>query len=959
MEPTPQLVFGPFRLDPTQACLWRREQAISLRPRTFAVLHYLAAHPSRLVTQAELFQQVWSRRHVSGSVLRVCIHEIRTALGDDAEAPQYIETVGRQGYRFLSGHTSQGPSLTSARPVVGRQHEVAQLHRWYARAVGGARQFVVLSGELGIGKTTVVDLFLASLAPESRIGRGQCVEHYGEGEPYLPLLEALGRLGHEPGGNRMVAVLQRYAPLWLVQLAGLVSEIELERVQRRVEGATAVRMLRELAEALEVVTTETPLVLVLEDLHWSDRATLELLGYLAQRRGPARLLVLGTYRSADAVARAHPVRELVQELRGRGMCRELALELLTVSEVASYMAGHLGGPVTSALAELVYRHTEGNALFMVNIVEHLVQQGLVTRREGQWTLREGAEATSLPEGLRQLLGRRIEALPPETQRMLEAASVAGEAFAVAAVAAGVQDSVANVEAQCEELAAQHHFIDDIGLVVWPDGTSGGRYRFQHALYQQVLSERLGTARRVQLHRCIGARLEAGYGNRAGEMAAQLAVHFERGGETQPAVHYWQQAGDNAARRNAYHEAIAAIKNGIKLLASLPDNPERTQQELTLQLTLGGLLIAARGRASPEVGDVYTRARALCQQVEETPQRFRALRGLFLFHGAQAQLRTADEMSQELLQLAQRQADPGLLLEAHLAAGFVALYYGHLVAARVHLEHSRRLWNTQQLPLPSLYDGYDSRVTNLDWMALVLWELGDADQAQQWNQEALALASRVGHTPTVGFAHFYAARLAHCRRDVTATQAYAEALMAFAAEQGFALRLEQGRILRGWALAMQGDAPEGVAQIREGWAVYLDVGPKMMRPYFLSLLAEAHAQAGQPEAGLQAVAEALTLVEATEERWWEAELSRLKGALLLQLQTSDAAQAEACFQHALDVARSQQSKALELRAALNLSQLWHEQNRRDEARQLLTELYDWFTEGFDTPDLQEAQALLDA
>ena len=333
--------------------------------------------------------------------------------------------------------------------------------------------------------------------------------------------------------------------------------------------------------------------------------------------------------------------------------------------------------MTSALADLVYRRTEGNALFMVNIVEHLVQQGLVTRREGQWTLREGAEATNLPEGLRQLLVRRIEALPSEAQRMLEAASITGETFAVAAVAAGVQGSVADVEAQCEGLAAQHHFIDDIGLVVWPDGSRGGRYRFQHALYQQVLYERLGTARRVNCIGALGRGLRRAMGTGRGDCRLTRRPLRARG-RIRQAVHYWQQAGDNAAQRNAYHEAIAAIKNGLTLLATLPDTPERSQRELTLQLMLGGLLIAAKGRASPEVGDVYTRARALCQQGEETPQHFRGLRGLFLFHGAQAQLRTADEMSQQLLQLAQRQADPGLLLEAHMAVGFVALYYGHLV-----------------------------------------------------------------------------------------------------------------------------------------------------------------------------------------------------------------------------------------------------------------------------------------
>ena len=329
-------------------------------------------------------------------------------------------------------------------------------------------------------------------------------------------------------------------------------------------------------------------MLVLEDLQWSDRSTVEALAYLAQRREPARLLVLGTYRPVEVLLRGHPLRGMVQELCGRGQAADLRLEFLPAADVAAYVAGRLGGPVAAPLAAFVYERTDGNALFMVNIVEHLVQQGLVVRRAGQWTLREGAEAqvASLPEGLRQLLLRRIEALPPEARRVLEAASVVGEAFAVAAVAAGVQGPVEDVEAVCDGLAAQHHFLDDTGLTVWPDGTSGGSYRFQHALYQQVLYERLGTARRVQLHRRIGARLEAGYGARAGEIAAQLAVHFERGGEVQRAVHYWQQAGDNAARRNAHHEAIAALRKGLALLATLPESPERTQHELTLQLTWG-------------------------------------------------------------------------------------------------------------------------------------------------------------------------------------------------------------------------------------------------------------------------------------------------------------------------------------------------------------------------------------
>ena len=391
---------------------------------------------------------------------------------------------------------------------MGRQREVDALEGWFQRATRGDRQLVFLSGEAGIGKTTVLDLWLTRLAAGSTvwIGRGQCTEHYGEAEPYLPLLDALRRLGHGPQGQEILAVLRQYAPMWLTQLPGLVSDAELERMQRQVQGATQARMIRELAEALDVLTADTPLVLVLEDLQWSDSATIEFLTSLAQRREPARLLVLGTYRPVETVIHAHPLRSMVQELVGRGQGVELPLEFLPAEDVAAYVAGRLGGPVTAALAAFIHERTEGNALFMVHLVEHLVQHGLIIRQEEQWTLLDGDEArlARVPEGLRQLLMRRIEELPPAARRVLEAASVAGEAFAVATVAAGAQCPVDEVEAVCEGLVAQQHFLADIGLTVWPDGTSGGSYRFRHALYPQVLYEQLGSARRRQLHRRIGS-----------------------------------------------------------------------------------------------------------------------------------------------------------------------------------------------------------------------------------------------------------------------------------------------------------------------------------------------------------------------------------------------------------------------------------------------------------------------
>jgi tetratricopeptide (TPR) repeat protein len=734
----------------------------------------------------------------------------------------------------------------------------------------GARQLVFVGGEAGVNKTTVVEVFLARLAAGSGVWMawGQCVEHAGLGEPYLPVLEALGQLSRGPRQQDVLAALRRYAPMWLVQLPGLLPEPELERLQRQAQGATSARMLRELAEVLEVLTAETPLVRVLEDLHWSDHSTVDFLAYVAQRRAPARLLVVGTYRPVETLIRAHPLRGIVQELCGRGRAVERRLELLLAEDVAVYVAGRLGGPVAAPLTAFIHARTEGHALFMVNIVAHLVQQGWVVRREAQWTLREGADAkvASLPQGLQQFLMRRIEALPLEARQVLEVASVVGETFAAAAVSAGLQCPAHEVEVQCERLVAQHHFIDDRGVTEWPDATCAGSYQFQHALYPQVLYEQLGTTRRMHLHRRIGLRLEDGYGAQAREIAAQLAVHFERGGETARAVHYWQQAGDNAARRNAPDEAIAALTKGRALLATLPDSPEQLRHELTLLLMLGEFLMAMKGMAAPEAGDVYIQAHTLAQQLGETPQSFRVLLGLYRFHGAQARLSTARELAEQLLHLAQRQYNAVLLLEGHLAVGVIALYRGDLVTARAHLEESLCRCTTQPPSTPTFGGGHAPRVQNLIWLAQVLWGLGYTEQAQQRSQEALALAQQVGHPPSLSFAAVYATVLSQCRRELEATHARAEAVMAVAAAHGFVHRVGHGRLLRGWALAMRGDAVEGVAQIRQGLAVSQGEGLNLFRPYFLSLLAEACGQAGQPAAGLTALTEASTLVATTEERW---------------------------------------------------------------------------------------------
>src|SRR5215471_2618189 len=340
----------PWRVDWSNECVWHGDAMVRLPPKAFAVLRLLMEQAGQLVTKEALLEAIWPDAVVSEAALTVCIGELRKALRETAQAPRFIQTVHRRGYRFI-GHlppVGPAPGLLAPRPptplaspaplLVGRARELAHLHQCLGRVRQGTRQTVLLTGEPGIGKTTIVNAFVAELADggEVWLAQGQCIEHYGVVEAYLPVLEALGRLCREPGGAALLPVLEQHAPTWLVQMPALLSAGALEAVQRRVLGATRERMVRELAEAVEVLTAIRPLVLVLEDLHWSDYATLDLLTYLARREGPARLLLLGTYRPVEVLLRGHPVQTVKQELVLHGQAVELPLELLTAA-VGQYL----------------------------------------------------------------------------------------------------------------------------------------------------------------------------------------------------------------------------------------------------------------------------------------------------------------------------------------------------------------------------------------------------------------------------------------------------------------------------------------------------------------------------------------------------------------------------------------------------------------------------------------------
>jgi predicted ATPase len=619
-----------------------------------------------------------------------------------------------------------------------------------------------------------------------------------------------------------------------------------------------------------------------------------LLSVLAQRQEAARLFVLGTYRPADMVAGEHSLPGLTQELLMHGYCEELALPFLSEAAVGEYVARQFSvDEQTSArLTELIHTRTDGNPLFVVNLLDYLVAQGNLIEVNGKWELQAGMASMEeikegqgrVPDNLRHMIEKQIERLSAGEQRLLEIASVAGIEFSAAALAVSDAQGEGTVEAEesCDALARQGKFLHANGWNEWPDGTIAGRYQFIHSLYQNVLYHRIPAGRRLQLHRAIGNREERGYGQRAAEVAAELAIHFEHGRVFPRAVYYLQHAADNALQRCAYQEAINHLSHGLSLVQehdyqsgnSVPeDTSEHMQQEIALSLTLGVPLAITKGYAAPEVEQTYSHARDLCEEAGETRQLFRALRGLRAVSLIRAEFPTARRLGEQLLVLAERHNDPTLLLSAHDALGITYFHTGDLTQARSHLEHGLALYDPQKRRSNGFVQ--DPGVVCLSYSAFALCVLGSFGQARDTVQHALSLARDLAHPHSLAYALGCAAIVSQMCRDEHAAQAFAEETITLSTEQGFAYWLAMGTILHG-----------GVEQIVDGLAAWRATGAEAMRPYYLCLLAEAYVTAGQAQEGLQVVAEALELVEITEERFCEAELYRLKGEGLLARESKE-------------------------------------------------------------------------
>jgi DNA-binding winged helix-turn-helix (wHTH) protein/tetratricopeptide (TPR) repeat protein len=688
--------FPPFRLDTMNQCLWRHKaggqnERLLLRPTPFAILRYLVDHAGRLVTQNELLDAVWPDTHVQPEVLKRHILDIRSALGDDPRSPTFIETLPRRGYQFIAPIREDiaGEAVEPARlghdKLVGRHGALGELREYLRKAVGGQRQVVFITGEPGVGKTTLVDEFQRQAGPEMAIrnARGQCVEGYGGKESYYPMLEALGKLCRGSGGESIIQVLASQAPTWLTQFPALVTREQRETLRRELLGATRERMLREIGEALETITANKPLLLVLEDLQWTDPSTVDLISALARGRAPAKLMLIGTYRPMDVSPSEVPLKGVKQELAVHRLCHEVALEALRESDVAEYLrAGASGSNIPPGLAGLVHRHSEGNPLFMVAALEHMTQRGFISQENGTWKLNVPIEEIDLevPESLRQMIEAQIERLSVEQQRALEVASVRGVSFRASVISAAASLDEEKFEELCEDLSRRQHMVRWAGSYQFPNGTVSQRYEFAHALYREVFYRRQAPGRRAKLHLRIGERLEAIYAKHENEVATELAEHFEQGSDWTRAVKYLRVAADSARRRYAHREAVALLQHAAGLVSGLLE-PDRVDAEIAVLEQLGMFYVALVN--IPAALETYQTLVALAARHGRIDVEIRALLDMAL-PAAWTSTQLFVETNERALELSARQEYP--LMRARTRA---SCFLARAVAGRWRAEDAER------------------------------------------------------------------------------------------------------------------------------------------------------------------------------------------------------------------------------------------------------------------------------
>lgn len=836
--------------------------------------------------------------------------------------------------------------------LVGRESEMAVLQERWSQAQTGQGQVVLLRGEAGIGKSRLVQA-LKGAGPPTPYALWECrcdpAAQYSAWYPIVDLLQrALQAVTTAISASPLATLEAMLAPYGLplpeavpplARLLAIPHEasypavaLSAERQKNQLSGA--------IASVLQAVAGRQPVLFIMEDVHWIDSSTLEcLLDLIGRLRAWPCLLLLT----------ARP------EFAGLGLLPEYATvltiqRLLPEQSTALVLALTDGRSLPPPVLRQIVARTEGVPLFVEEMTRMVLSSGLVQAEPTGYRLTGPLPAISLPGSVQESVHQRLQALGAAAVTTAHVMAAWGRA----ATETQLQATVPLGRQELTQALAHLVTADIVHEIHLPPRVT---YVFKHALMQEAIYASMPSEQRHPHHQRIA---EVIAGRLPGIVQTQpevLAHHYTEAGALEQAVAYWWQAGQRSLERSAHVEAIAHLQQGLVLLARLPEAGERRRQELTMIMALGPALMAIKGNGASDVEQLYTRARLLCQQIGTTPQHFAVLEGLWRWSINRAALPTALAFGEELLLLAQRLDEPWRLPIAYQALGQTHYYRGAFTMAQTCLEMATRPSTAAQTAVKTPGTGVSLAVYCASFMAQTLWLLGYPDQAVAQSKIACELARPLSHPLSLTVALYYAGRIHLCRRDVTATHELAQAALELATEHEFGLWIPTSHFLLGWVLAAQGQWLEGLSHMRTGIEATQQTGTILPLPLYLAVLAEMAAQAGQITMGLQLVSDGLATVAQTRLEFYEAELYRVQGELLLRQDGAAASEAEASFQHALRVARRQQARALELRAALSLGRLWQAQGQPARALDLLTGIANWFTEGFDTVDFQEARELL--
>lgn len=946
--------FGEFELNVVNARLLKRGEKVSLPPKALSTLSFLLQQRGRLISKDELLDAVWGHRFVTQSVLKNTLSTLRQILDDDPKTPRFIETVHRLGYRFIADvcvdnayfRPTTELNNQNASCFVGQEQNLTTLRQLLKKADAGQPQMVFVVGEPGIGKTALLESFRRELPVSIMSGHGQCVEQYGQAEAYLPMLETLNELlNHNPA--TLCHLLRQTAPTWLAQMPWHWQTDDQSHLPQRLIGASQSQMLREFGEFLVRISHERLVVLLLEDLHWSDHATLDLLTYLARRKSSARWLIIGSYRPGDVILGSHQLKSIHRELGIQGLCSELKLQPLTVDAIARYLQQQFPARnIPTSWAELLHDRTGGLAFFLVQLVETLKMHS-----PNELTMNL---PNNLPEGVEQLLTHQFEQLTPEQQQTLVAASVAGMTFSAQAVATALNGDPNAIESHCEHLATVNQFVFFLAGI-----DASERYGFRHAFYQTFAYSKLPPVQKTELHRRLGFWLEQNQ-TQPENVATELALHFERGHEWSKAVTYLKVAAKYAlTRRYALHEASQLLRRGLVIWeAHLQDLSARQEDGIDLLLLLALVLQSVAGYSTPELDVIFDRALTLSQHANDTLRTAKSHWGLFSLHYIRMNLDRALHHARQMLAIAEENSNLPDLIGGHVGLSACHVTNGHLEIGLHHARQAILHYDPEQhRGLCYAYVQDPSVLANF-FQGQALWSLGRFEQAGISYRNAFCWAKHVQHPLTLCLA--YSAMMIHHidRREPQQVLDQSQAFEDICLEHGLTPWLAMAQMGRGWAQAVLMGGENNIGLIEAGLAAWKATGSRGFETRFLVLLADAHGKVGHAKAGLDALDRAEATLTLAENHFYSPEVYRLRAKLLQQNGCVDVAIIEACFQNAFSIANHQFGNALALRAATDLASYWFRQHRALEAQALLLEVYQRFDESFDTADLQDARTLLD-